>query len=113
MRTAIQSLLNKNKPHVSARDFEADKKRLSRLKLFQSIGPETTKILKRKMRKYANKHQPLTTENMWRIAENHDLAECNYIPPKKPTKVTERLNNVHDIHRQEAHSSEEEEEAST
>ena len=63
--TTIQSLLNKNKSHVPARDFEADKKRLSRLKLFQSIGPETTKILKRKMRKYADKHQPLTTEDMY------------------------------------------------
>ena len=85
---AIQSLLNKNKPHVSARDFEADKKRLSRLKLFQSIGPQTTKILKQKMRKYADRHQPLTTEDLWRIAENNDLAENENIPPKKPTKVT-------------------------
>ena len=49
-RMAIHSLLNKNKPHVHPRDFEADKKRLSRLKLFQSIGPETAKILQRKMR---------------------------------------------------------------
>ena len=67
-RMAIQWLLNKNKPHVPPRDFEGDKKRLSRLKLFQSIGPETTKILKRKMRKYADRHQLLSTEDMWRIA---------------------------------------------
>ena len=66
-----------------------------------------TKILKQKMRKYADKHQPLTIEDMWRIAENKDLAENDYIPPKKPTKVTERLNNVHEIHQTEDHSSEE------
>ena len=95
-RMAIHSLLNKNKPHVSPRDFEADKKRLSRLKLFQSIGPETTKILQRKMRKYRDRNQPLSTEDMWRIAENHDLAEKDYVAPKKVTKITERINHMQD-----------------
>ena len=109
-RMAIQSLLNKNKPHVHPRDFEADKKRLSRLKLFQCIGPETTKILKRKMRKYADRHQPLSTEDLWRIAENNDMAENDYVPPKKPTKVTERLNHVQEVHQTEHLSSDEEEE---
>ena len=102
-------LLNKNKPHVHPRDFEADKKCLSRLKLFQSIGPETTKILQRKMRKYADRHQPLSTKDLWRIAENNDMAEKDCIPPKKPTKITERLNHVQELHQMEKVSSDEEE----
>ena len=109
-RMAIQSLLNKNKPHVHPRDFEADKKRLSRLKLFQSIGPETTKILQRKMRKYAGRNQPLSTEAMWQIAENNDIAEKDYIPPKKATKITERLNHIQDDNQDANHSSSDEEE---
>ena len=103
-RMAIQSLINKNKPHVNPRDFEADKKRLSRLKLFQSIGPQTTKILQRKMRKYHDRNQPLSTEDLWRIAENNDIAEQDYTPPKKPTKITERLNHVQDDHSQDHNS---------
>ena len=56
-----------------------------------------------------DRHQPLSTEDMWRIAENNDISENDYIPPKKPTKVTERLNHVQEVHQTENHSSEEEE----
>ena len=108
-RMAIHSLLNKNKPHVHPRDFEADKKRLSRLKLFQSIGPETTKILQRKMRKYQDRNQPLSTKDMWRIAENNDLAEKDYVAPKKVTKITERLNHIQDTRQDNQDSTDEDE----
>ena len=33
---------------------------------------------------------------MWRIAENHDLAEKDYVAPKKVSKITERINHIQD-----------------
>ena len=61
------------------------------------------------MRKYTDRHQPLSTEDMWRIAEINDIAENDYIPPKKVTKFTERLNHEQEVHQTEDHSSEEDE----
>ena len=60
------------------------------------------------MRKYRDRNQPLSTEDMWRIAENHDLAEKDYMPPKKVNKITERINHVQDSRGEPQDSSEDE-----
>ena len=61
------------------------------------------------MRKYRDRNQPLSTEDMWRIAENHDLAEKDYVAPKKVTKITERINHVQDTRQDTQDSTDEDE----